>query len=806
MLAALLAAALLQSAGTAGTSAAADTTPAAATADSAPRRVRRVALTAEHLRTAFTDAGARELLAVARAARTRQDTALTAYDATTYQRVSVGLGIRRFGRDRLLYRSEIASRVRWRRGAGAVVDVLGSRQATPSGGRDVRMRITADGGEIGPIPYHPGQETLWFGTDEVETEINELDGPVHPLANGAEAYYTYARGDSVTLRLGPNRTIRLRELRVRPRQPRWNLSVGSLWFDADNAQLVRAVFRLAVPLEIWDVVEEVDEDEARDDDDDPPAWVKAMMNPMRATINAVTVEYGLEGGGFWLPRLQALDAEVEAAFARVPIRLEQRFQYASVNGTLDSMPDVPPPPTAEERRARAVADSAWRDSLRAMTPAQRASAREARAEATAGEIAIDVGGGRRDSTRRRPSVCDTATVRTRVTTRFDGGLSVLTRTPCDEEQLVGSPALPPSIYDDGDTAFDARMEQALREAALSLDAQAEWSPQLPTVKYGLGDGLLRYNRIEGLSPAVRVDAALGRGYAARLQARIGTADLEPNAELQVMRAGGDRTYHVAAYRRLGVANDWGEPLGLSSSLSALLFGRDDGFYFRTWGVEVGAVGSGAGFAGGDLQWRLFSERHDVAEPETRWALFDRMRATNIVAEEGSVTGVGTRFVRTVGLDPGRTRWLVDVRGEGGVGSFGFGRLFGDVTVSRPLLANVDGALTLGAGSSVGAVPAQRQFYLGGPFTVRGQDPGAGIGDAYWLARAELGRATVGWRPVVFADLGWAGARGAWREPGRPLSGVGAGLSILDGLLRLDVSRGIHPERQWRFDSYFEARF
>ena len=86
------------------------------------------------------------------------------------------------------------------------------------------------------------------------------------------------------------------------------------------------------------------------------------------------------------------------------------------------------------------------------------------------------------------------------------------------------------------------------------------------------------------------------------------------------------------------------------------------------------------------------------------------------------------------------------------------------------------------------------------------NPGAGVGDAYWMARAELGRGSVGWRPVIFYDIGWAGPRGDWREPGRPLSGAGAGLSILDGLLRLDVSRGIYPERQWRFDSYFEARF
>ena len=206
-------------------------------------------------------------------------------------------------------------------------------------------------------------------------------------------------------------------------------------------------------------------------------------------------------------------------------------------------------------------------------------------------------------------------------------------------------------------------------------------------------------------------------------------------------------------------------------------------------MEIGGVGSGAGFAGGDLEWRLFSERHDVAEAETRWALFDRMRDGNIVADEGSVTGMGTRYVRTVGLDPAHTRWLVDVRGEGGVGSFGYGRLFGDVTVSRPLLEHVDGALTLGAGSSVGTVPAQRHFYLGGPFTVRGQDPGAGVGDAYWLARAEIGRAIGAPGALLRPRLGRFARRLA--HPGRPPAARARPL-ILDGLIRFECPSGIYP--------------
>jgi hypothetical protein len=39
-----------------------------------------------------------------------------------------------------------------------------------------------------------------------------------------------------------------------------------------------------------------------------------------------------------------------------------------------------------------------------------------------------------------------------------------------------------------------------------------------------------------------------------------------------------------------------------------------------------------------------------------------------------------------------------------------------------------------------------------------------------------------------------------------VSGAGFGLSFLDGFLRMDLSRGIHPDRNWRFDAYLGARF
>lgn len=92
--------------------------------------------------------------------------------------------------------------------------------------------------------------------------------------------------------------------------------------------------------------------------------------------------------------------------------------------------------------------------------------------------------------------------------------------------------------------------------------------------------------------------------------------------------------------------------------------------------------------------------------------------------------------------------------------------------------------------------------------MRGQEPGltsGKAGNAFWLARAELAHGVGVLRPVVFGDLGWAGDRTRWREVGRPLSGVGVGTSLLDGLVRFDVARGIYPENAWRVSAYLDAR-
>ena len=63
--------------------------------------------------------------------------------------------------------------------------------------------------------------------------------------------------------------------------------------------------------------------------------------------------------------------------------------------------------------------------------------------------------------------------------------------------------------------------------------------------------------------------------------------------------------------------------------------------------------------------------------------------------------------------------------------------------------------------------------------------------------------------MVFGDIGWVGDRRAYREVGRPMSGVGIGASMLDGLIRADVSREdvrAHAQGLRRSAMHAEVRF
>src|SRR5262245_21114271 len=292
-------------------------------------------VTSELLASAFKNGAAKDLLEHARTARMTQDSALSAYDVNAYQRISAGIGFSRLGRDRLAFRTETSGRVRWQRDAGMWVDITGARTVLPGipdiGERETRKALAQASGDMLPVPYFPGYEPLWTGPESARREVQE-EGPIHPLAEGAEAYYTYSVGDSLTMTLPDHRVIRLRSLDVRPREAKWNLMVGSLWFE-ESGQLVKAAYRFAVPMHIDAFVREQDPTAF----DDVPSWVKPLIFPMHGEVSAVTIEYGMYDGRFWLPRARAAEGTGTASFMRVPFKIEQTFKYNSVNG-LDSVP------------------------------------------------------------------------------------------------------------------------------------------------------------------------------------------------------------------------------------------------------------------------------------------------------------------------------------------------------------------------------------------------------------------------------------------------------------------------------------
>jgi len=169
-------------------------------------------------------------------------------------------------------------------------------------------------------------------------------------------------------------------------------------------------------------------------------------------------------------------------------------------------------------------------------------------------------------------------------------------------------------------------------------------------------------------------------------------------------------------------------------------------------------------------------------------------------------GASVQAKKGWGLDPRGFRVNADVRAEGSAGDFEYGRGLLDLTVSHGMPFGTQLAITGSAGSTAGTVPAQRAFQLGGLHTVRGLRPGTMSGNAYWMGRGELALSGGAVKPVLFGDVGWAGDRKNFSSPGRPMSGVGVGASILDGMIRFDVSRGLYPQKALRIDLSVEARF
>jgi len=309
-------------------------------------------------------------------------------------------------------------------------------------------------------------------------------------------------------------------------------------------------------------------------------------------------------------------------------------------------------------------------------------------------------------------------------------------------------------------------------------------------------GAWRYNRVEALSGAVTTRMSLGSVWTATGRLRIGLGDFVPNAELDFARKLGQGELKFRGYAALRSAADWGNPFSVNSSLSTLVLGYDDGQYFRSLGGDIGYESGGGSIR---FDGRLFAEHHLAEEKQTNVAFPDLFGSTqlppNLVADEVDTYGASGRIRSQAGFDADGWIVLGSVWGEVATGTGDYARLASSFSASHPVARRLAAAVDISAGTSWGDVPVQREWLLGGPTTLRAIPGGSVAGAAFWLSRFELAYGLPLVRVAAFTDVGWAGRRNLFLVED-PVVSAGVGISLLDGIVRVDFrsSRMLDYER------------
>ncbi|HEX8394313.1 MAG TPA: BamA/TamA family outer membrane protein [Longimicrobium sp.] len=721
---------------------------------------------------AYADAGTRQLVAAARDRRARVERTIDAYQVTAKQRAHVG--VEALSRNRTLFGQEIAVGISWRRGQPGTVRVLGARESSPSTSTGLQLpgnlrgdgpdmafdpdklqldifsfgvgsRVDTDSGTARPMPdsVREGVHAVRDSTGKkTGTSVNVSLEPIDPLSAGSEAHYRFRSGDTTTVRLPDGTRLQMVQLEIIPRRREFNLLRGTLWIDMQSHGVVRSVMTTARPFDLQRDVEDI------------PGFL-GMAGGVRATVRYVTVEYALTQNRFWLPRLMAVDMEANIGMlAGLPVRFERSYENYQVTAS------------ATPERAPLEAVVARRDT---------AGMRVCREQAKAVQGAC---------------MCS------------NGACSVWNvEIPTDTAALLASADLPPPLVNGSSRLITGEEVESL--ARVLVPGFGDAMPELHTEIASLR--MLRYNRVEALSVGARADVEYGP-LTVDGEFRIGLADREPKAELGVTRQTAIWNTRLAGYRRLVPFDPNSRALGMGNSLSALLLGRDEYDYFLASGAEL--TGTPIRTGAWTYNWRLFGEHQHPTTRNTKvtlgqvWDGGDAFREVRPAARADQF-GAGLGLRRDFGSDRSPARLTTGIGLEAQTGTFEFGRGQAFARLASPLGGRLALALEGAAGTTTGDVPLQGLWYLGGTTTVRGYEGALAGGESFWRARAELATPTPAARLVLFSDAGWVGARDAWRgDPSLLSAGIGA--SLLDGLIRLDLSRAIREPKGWRVDLYLDA--
>jgi len=707
----------------------------------------------------YRDATARLLHEAAMDQRQRFDDSVLRYTAVVRQRI--GASIRMPLKDRTLYRSEAAHRLWWDRDGEDLIQLLAFREQTPGG-------VDREALELGRFDtaFDPMDDRLFFGLTESDEDLGDPDDDdfwfEHPLYPEYVQQYWFSTGDTLTLSLPDGRSLRAIELQVVPRLADVHRMTGSLWIEPESGSLVRAAYRLSDKFDAFRDIPDL-----REEEDEDLRFIPGILKPWTADIRMIAVDYSLWEFEVWLPRSMRVDLTVAAGIMKMPVSLDYSYEIEAVTteaslaaGDDDDLPEM-------HFRTRSEA-MAYLNQL-----------------AFGQDVPYEVHTRRAESGRARYMV------------------------PEDRAFLGESPELPPPIWED---APGFTSEEELSEMFDDLaDLPLARMPQVPTtMRWGLQrPDLARFNRVEGLSIGARWQARPNTfmgPISVTATGRMGLADLQPNVDIGFTRETLRRRITLRGFNELAAIDEDGRHLGLGNSLLGAFFGRDDGDYYYRSGAALEWTPPSAERA--TFRVRGYAEYHRPASENTQFALFQFWKdgwqfRPNIDAAEGWEYGAVVDLHPWWGTDPMLTQGGLDMTVQGGTGMTDYARasLIGRIVV--PLPADLRLAVEAGGGSSWGTPTAQRQWYIGGPRTLRGYDPRLATGADYARGRAELALTASFGAVLIFGDYGWAGDVDAF-EIDNGFYSAGVGTSLLDGLIRIDAGYGLKDPKGFRLDFYLDA--
>ncbi|MBA3344457.1 MAG: hypothetical protein H0T44_04010 [Gemmatimonadales bacterium] len=699
---------------------------------------------------AYANPATRHLVERAMARRQAGDSSVNDYRARLHYRLTVGVGRRRWARVPTSAVEEQVAEVQWRRPNDLRLDIVGRRSRS----RSTAVRLSSVWDRPWFVPRGVDDSVRIFSDEFPAT------GALHPLAAGGPEWYRYELSGNLGVAPARGGTLRLMRVEVTPRRTGPALIAGQMWIDSATAEVVRLTFRY-VGTALW-----AEPEGSKGSDSSSARRINSIANRI-VSIDA-DLEYGLQDGRYWMPYRQVVAGRVRIPVVSdvvIPFQATTTFQDYQINTGRPIAFEVPLPDSARwDANSRREARRERRDSLRAERRGQESE---------------------RGDSLRSWDYAD----------RWAGGRYELHRPSNDS--LTRYVGWGDSLSLDEDPADVRRV----REVEAELARMAEELPGPLTgesnhgIAYERASDVLRYDRVQGLSLGVgyRVRAPGVRFTGLYGTVRYGLSDERVTGRLTVLRDAPGGRLALSGYREIADVDPFSPGHGIGNTLNALFAAHDNADYALVHGGSAGfetSLGTGL-----DLGLGARVERQTSVGREARSAINDffggsGLFPTNPPVQDGTFVG---GWARLTGVK--ETRWSVTgdvLSGEGQT----TGRLFGEVR--RGIGRRRGLTLRLKGGLATASAPPQSLFRLGGLATVRGFDYGSRRGEAFWATQLDLAPFSGRLRPVLFLDAGQAGETGDIFAS-KALIGGGAGLSLFNGLLRLDLSHPISEGGSLRFD-------